>query len=129
MKIRNGFVSNSSSSSFIIRGMKIDSDEIIKTLNIPQSEIDEIEDDYDVYEFLGEKFNGLSVEPDGHYFGEIDYGTLVIGESLGGLEDGDVTEFKDRTEEQDKAILDKFEKLGFKGKLSTYIQMVSNDNY
>jgi len=30
MKIRNGFVSNSSSSSFIIRGMKISSDEIIE---------------------------------------------------------------------------------------------------
>lgn len=129
MKIRNGFVSNSSSSSFVIRGMKIDSEEIIKTLNIPKSEIEEIEDDYDIYEFLGQKFNGLSVEADGNYFGEIDYGTLVIGKSLGDLKDGDVTEFKDRTEEEDKEILDVFEKLGFKGKLSTYIQMVSNDNY
>jgi len=109
--------------------MKIDSKEIIKTLNIPQSEINEIGDDYDVYEFLGEKFNGLSVEPDGNYFGEIDYGTLVIGGSLGDLEDGGVTEFKDRTEEEDKEILDKFEKLGFTGKLSTYVQMVSNDNF
>ena len=53
MKIRNGFVSNSSSSSFIIRGMKLTSDEIIKALNIHQ-EIDGLNDG-DIYEFLYDK--------------------------------------------------------------------------
>ena len=130
MKIRNGFVSNSSSSSFIIRGMKLKRDKIISTLNISQSEIDENDDDYEIYEFLGKKFgNNFSIEPDGNYFGGIDYEILIVGDSLGRLEDGEVIEFKDRTEEQDKAILDKFEALGFTGKLSTYIQMISNDNY
>lgn len=129
MKIRNGFVSNSSSSSFIIRGMKLDRDKIISTLNIPQSKIDEIDEDYEIFEFLSGKFGDLSVEVDGNYFGGQDYETLVIGDSLGRLEDGDVTELKDRTEEQDKTILNKFKALGFTGELSTYIQMVSNDNY
>lgn len=130
MKVRNGFVSNSSSSSFIVRGMKLTNDEIIETLKIPQSEIDEFGDDeYELYEFLGSKFKGLKVEVDGNYFGGQDYTTLVIGEDIGSLEDGEVTELCDRTQEEDDKLLKKFEDLGFTGELKTYIQMVSNDNY
>jgi hypothetical protein len=133
MKIRNGFVSNSSSSSFIIRGAKLSKDELIKTLNISQEEIDKYKDDYDFYYYIlykKLKSDGLSVEPDGNYFGEKTYETLIVGQSLGGLEDGDVRELLDRTPEEDYELLKKFENLGFKDmKLSTYIQMVSNDNY
>jgi len=129
MKVRTGFVSNSSSSSFIIRGMKLTSDEIIKALNIHQ-EIDGLNDG-DIYEFLYDKLDDLdfSVEVDGNYFGDKDYGTLIVGKSIGYLEDGEVVELSDRTLEQDKEIIEKFEALEFKGILKTYVQMVSNDNY
>lgn len=131
MKLRNGFVSNSSSSSFIIRGTKLKTDEIIKTLNIPQSEIDDFDnDEYELFDFLSGKFKGLSVEVDGNFFGGRDYQTMVIGKSIGHLEDGEVTELPDVTTEQDKEIIEKFETLGFEIKeLKTYIQMISNDNY
>jgi len=129
MKIRNGFVSNSSSSSFIIRGMKISSDEIIEKFKIPKEDVDECEDDYSLFEFLSDKFEGFSVHADGNYFGDQDYSTLVIGESLGSLGDGDVTEMKEYTVEENKKLLSKFEELGFTGELKTYVQMVSNDNY
>jgi len=128
MKIRDGFVSNSSSSSFILRGLKLHKDEIIEKLNIPEEEIDGLEE-YEAFEYLSRKFIGFNVEVDGNYFGEQDYNTLIVGESLGRLDDGEVTELPDRTEEEDKKLLEKFETLGFTGKLKTYIQMVSNDNY
>lgn len=131
MKIRAGFVSNSSSSSFILRGMKLTTDEIVKTLNISEEELQDIdqEEEYEMYEFLESKLKDFDIHCDGNYFGEQDYTTLVVGESIGSLEDGDVTELPDRTKEDDEKLLAKFEALGFTGKLKTYIQMVSNDNY
>ncbi len=132
MKIRTGFVSNSSSSSFIIRGMKLSTDEIINTLNISNEELDEVgTDEYELMNFLGSKFpKGFEVESTGNYFGGQDYSTIVVGKSLGELQDGEVRELRDRTPEEDNEILSQLVALGFKDKdLKTYIQMVSNDNY
>jgi len=130
MKIRNGFVSNSSSSSFVVRGIKLTIYDLAKCLNIKNEEFEEIEDDYDKFEFFSNKLDDeFRIEADGNYFGEKDYNTLIVGDSLGGLEDGEVTEFKDRTTEEDDALRQKFEKYGITGVINTYIQMVSNDNY
>ena len=130
MKIRSGFVSNSSSSSFIIRGMKISVDEAIKKLNIPQEEIDECqEDEYELFELVGGKFGDFEIEPDGNYFGSQDYTSMIVGEDLGSLDDGEAVELKEYTPEENQALLEKFEALGFTGTLKTYVQMVSNDNY
>lgn len=130
MKIRNGFVSNSSSSSFIIRGMKISTDEAIEKLGISQEEIDNCEeDDYEISQLISKKLKGFQIEYDGNCFYEMDYTTLIVGESLGYLNDGEAIELKEYTPEENEALLKKFEKLGFTGKLSTFVQMVSNDNY
>lgn len=136
MKTRTGFVSNSSSSSFIIRGMMLSAQEIIDTLNL-QDEIEREKEsgymltDYNLYYFLAKKFegNGFSVENSGNYFGSKDWKHLVIGQSRGYLEDGEVMEFEDLSPEEDAEILNKFKSLGFDGTLKTYIQMISNDNY
>jgi hypothetical protein len=132
MKIRTGFVSNSSSSSFILRGTKLKSDDIIRILNISREDMTDIDDnnEYEIYEFLEEKLAGFTVHVDGNYFGNQDFSTLIVGERLGRLNDGDVVELKEYTPEENQKLIEKFEAIGFKDvKLKTYVQMVSNDNY
>lgn len=135
MKTRQGFVSNSSSSSFIIRGMELTADKIIEVLNIKEELDNEFEgsqfediDNYDLFDFLSSKFEGFNVEPGGNYFGSRDYRTLIIGSNIGTLYDGEAFEIEDDSE-RDAELLTKFRTLGFDGKLKTYVEMISNDNY
>lgn len=110
MKIRNGFVSNSSSSSFVVRGMMFGIEELSRVLKI---------EDSDIESFLIK--NGFKIQ-----YG--DYQSLIIGESLQNLEDGEFVEYEDRPIE-DLKLLEKFEKIGIVGTLKTYVKMISNDNY
>lgn len=60
MKIRNGFVSNSSTSSFLIYGIALEDDEIREALGINEDS----EDDYgdDTYEALEVKFENEKLQ-------------------------------------------------------------------
>lgn len=129
MKIRSGFVSNSSSSSFILRGIKIKKEELIQKLKISKDELDLCEDNsYEILELISSKLNSnLDIKPTGNYFGNLDFDNLIIGDNMGHLEDGEVTEIDELAD--DTTLLEKLKKLGLTGELKTYVQMVSNDNY
>jgi hypothetical protein len=111
MKIRNGFVSNSSSSSFIIQGIKI-SNEIYDGLEPSKIYSNKLKTEANRYYFSDE-------EPDGH----------IIGVSLGYLEDGVIDEI---TPIDKKEIIERLEKIGINAteeEIKIYAQFISNDNY
>jgi len=100
MKIRTGFVSNSSTSSFLIYGTVLDKEEI---LNLGKSKIpeaagkEEEENDYDdVYGVLEELFKDTDLEHFIPYDDEVYVGTTwsAVGDNETGKE------FKDRVEGQ-----------------------------
>lgn len=153
MKIRSGFVSNSSSSSFVLRGMKTTQRELIDLLKITQEEVLECDGEYEILELIESKLRGkgrysknalqefksklndmeseldLNVEITGNYFGNKDFDNLIVGKYLiGELKDGQVTEIEE-DEIFDQVIIQQLNRLGLSGKLRTYAQMISNDNY
>jgi hypothetical protein len=104
MKIRQGFVSNSSTSSFCIYGTCLDSSEIIgklkteyKTALMLAQDSDD-EDDLDVSDFL-EQFFG---EQDGSwtYYDPCEDGNYYIGRSWTDIKDEETArQFKDKIEQ------------------------------
>lgn len=104
MKIRNGFVSNSSSSSFLIYGTTMFRDEILKTLNTKHKEVNEEDDDSDdVYEVLEEALEGTKLD---HHTPYDD--SVYIGASWDAIGDDETgAQFKQRVQDQLKKVFGK----------------------
>lgn len=126
MKIRNGFVSNSSSSSFVIRGVKLKIADLAKRLGESPTQTD-------LFEALSNKFGygkgKVNIESTRYYFGGDDCNTadVIVGVLLTDLSDGEVVEIKDPN---DTSIKPKIENvIGKVGKLKTYAQFIGNDNF
>jgi hypothetical protein len=99
MKIRNGFVSNSSSSSFLIYGICMGRDEMMDALNISE-EVRE-SDDFDEYEFFGN--DGLEVNSP---YGE----DIFVGRSWSEVGDNQTgLQFKKEVYEKLKTVLPELE--------------------
>ena len=126
MKIRNGFVSNSSSSSFVVRGTRVKKEELAKLLKINIKELDWKADNK--LSSVNKEFCTASTR---YYFGGKEQDDIIIGLKIES-NDGKVTEVPDDSM-RDVAILETFEKIGLLAlreiTLSTFFQYISNDNY
>lgn len=127
MKIRSGFVSNSSSSSFVIRGAKFKIDDIAKRLGINPNTSD-------LYEELTCKFtygNGKVGIKSTRYYFDTNSGNkedVIVGVRIADLDDGVVSVIPDVDDIKVKQKIEN--KIGpINQKLKTYIQFVSNDNF
>ena len=126
MKIRNGFVSNSSSSSFIIRGIKIGEKQLAESLGISVDQEDLMDECAIKLMKIKSK---LEVQSTRYYFDGDHTGEVVIGFNTN-VEDGCVIELQDDNE-RDEKIKAELNKIGVNrvDKLSTFFQYISNDNY
>jgi hypothetical protein len=114
--------------SFVIRGVKIKVCDLMKMLNIEQSQIG-VEDVYNNFLYFKDRFHKtFSVEATGNIFENIDYTIIIIGEDIGYIINGEVEEFDDRTQEQDNELLNRLKKFGITGTLKTFIQVISKNN-
>ena len=129
MKIRNGFVSNSSSSSFVVRGVKMKEIDLAKILNIDPTDLN---DHCDLLSKLYSKigYGGeIKLKSTRDFFDGDETGEVIVGVEIADLNDGVVEELKDP---DDATIKEKIEKkLGtsIAEPLKTYMQYISNDNY
>ena len=105
MKIRNGFVSNSSTSSFLIYGILLDEDEIKKALNIQDGD-GEDEDGYgdDIYEMLEDVFKKEKIQGYGWHNPYDDDG-WYIGKSWGSVKNDETGKQLKDTIEKDLKLL------------------------
>ena len=119
MKIRNGFVSNSSSSSFVIRGVTVK----LETLGV--------ESEDELYKLISQKRSKIKYESNRYYFGGEQTGEIILGYDVLNPDDGTVSEISDsKLVEKDALIKEELAKFGIEVKeLSTFFQYVSNDNY
>jgi hypothetical protein len=122
MKIREGFVSNSSTSSFLIYGATMDrsaAGALLAKLNKKaeaaadadpdEDEEDDDGDDDDLYEGLEKALEGTSLE----FHMPYDWDNIYIGASWSSVEDNETgAQFKSRIEDELKTIFGKKLKCG-----------------
>jgi hypothetical protein len=98
MMLRNGFVSNSSSSSFVVYGTQLKLEDLIK--KFPDTWKDYGEgDEYDFVEFLFENFEY-------YYDSDYDEGTIYVGNPYISIGENETAgQFKERTQKELEAIL------------------------
>lgn len=129
MKTRNGFVSNSSSSSFIVRGIKINEKNLSESLGIDLAKIKEDGENLmdTLYRAMKKFKSKLQVEEDRYYFGGESTGNWILGFETDS-DDGWVVEIKDDPE-NDKEIIQALDKIGVKDidKLSTTVSESAHD--
>jgi hypothetical protein len=104
MKIRQGFVSNSSTSSFLIYGCTVDDDQITEMYlkKFPEKEIDE--DEY-ASELLYELFESKEFKGSGLNSWHPDYSDTFVGRSWASIDDNETgKQFKDSVEKQLKEL-------------------------
>lgn len=134
MKVRNGFVSNSSSQSFVVWGIKVPVDAFFKLFPLGENEKkDNALDDIEFYlkKKLGKIPEGFGCHTDRYYFGgtneEIE--NIFVGLEEGELCDGAFVEIKCADKQE---ISNKLVDMGFEANednISLFVKMVSNDNY
>jgi hypothetical protein len=97
MKIRNGFVSNSSSSSFVVYGYHLSEDDAAEKLGIEESE-----DGEEFWDTIDAFFDKPEYEDYQYYVGEDD-NSLYFGRNLSSIRDEETfKEFKKGVKEQFK---------------------------
>jgi hypothetical protein len=117
MKIRNGFVSNSSSSSFCIVGVSLEGDEFEKAASLKRTDDEEYIDRYEQFEILCKKKKVSDLE---FFTDEDDY--VFIGKDIFSMKDSETMgEFKNRTLKDFNKILPKL-----KTKPSLMVEYISN---
>jgi hypothetical protein len=119
MKIRNGFVSNSSSSSFVCYGAEIDEEGLLKyakenikkysKINIEdlESNEDEDEEQYELYDIIEDVVKNLGL--DESWWNSEGDGEIYIGRSYTSLKDDETgKQFRDSVKEK----LSKIKRIG-----------------
>lgn len=117
MKTKSGFVSNSSSSSFIVRGIEIKVKKLLRLFGLKkpkrnkQNELWGCEDEtFELLnEYVSERMNPLSIEKTIRDDGYTECDSVVIGMTWGDMGDGSVESIniEEKMEDDDENIIDK----------------------